>query len=163
MRSVAELEVMVDHEIVNLVRELTYYDYAIVEDYEDRWNSLDVSYNDRLRSTLGRFWGSKEKGCFIEINPECPESKLRDTVRHEVLHLLTGLSDTKEFEMICNKLEIDFTHTVDLEKAEDWKYKLICEDCGSVVAKRKRKCKLTKHTDHYHSGCCGADLILKRI
>jgi predicted SprT family Zn-dependent metalloprotease len=163
MKTISELEVMADKEMVNLVRELAYYEFAIVEDYEERWNSLTVKYNPRLRSTLGRFYGSKKDGCTVEINPECPESEIRDTMRHELLHLLTGRSDTKRFEYICNKLEIGFQHNIELEKAESYKFEIKCSECGEIVGKRMRKSKLIKRPENYRSGCCKAELIVNKL
>lgn len=158
----AELEVVTDRFIEEMVKEVTKHKFRISKNFEKRWDNLEVKYNPRLRSTLGRcWWRDREDKCVIEINPECPEEEFDDTIKHEVLHLITGLSDTKAFKNICDTLGVDFTHTVDLEKAEDYKYYIYCEECGGLLAKRKRKSKLIKKSEHYHSSCCHADLIVE--
>ena len=38
----------------------------------------------------------------------------------------------------------------------DPKFVLTCEDCGSVVGRRYRECKLVREHEQYRSSCCGA-------
>jgi predicted SprT family Zn-dependent metalloprotease len=40
----------------------------------------------------------------------------------------------------------------------DPKYVLTCADCGAVVGRRYRDCKLVRQRDRYRSSCCDADL-----
>lgn len=159
---IAKLEVVTDRFIEKMIKKVVKHNFRVSKKYEERWNNLEVKYNSRLRSTLGRcWWKDSEDKCVIEINQKCPKSEFDDTLKHEVLHLITGLSDTNRFEHICNTLGINFTHTVDLDKAEDYKYYIYCEECGSIVGKRKRKSKLIKQVENYHSSCCYANLIVE--
>jgi predicted SprT family Zn-dependent metalloprotease len=40
----------------------------------------------------------------------------------------------------------------------DPKFVLTCENCGSVVGRRYRECKLVREHEQYRSSCCGADV-----
>ena len=40
----------------------------------------------------------------------------------------------------------------------DPKYVLTCADCGAVVGRRYRECKLVRQHDRYRSSCCGASV-----
>jgi predicted SprT family Zn-dependent metalloprotease len=40
----------------------------------------------------------------------------------------------------------------------DPEYVLSCADCGAVVGRRYRDCKLVREHDRYRSSCCDADV-----
>jgi predicted SprT family Zn-dependent metalloprotease len=83
-------------------------------------------------------------------------------LRHELVHLeqyqrfgTTGHG--RAFEARAADLDA----AVDCPVFADAKYVLRCRDCGAVVARRYRECKLVRKADAYRSSCCEAALSVE--
>jgi hypothetical protein len=148
-------------EVEDMLLEYSGGDYGPVfkDDFRDYLYKVKFKLNRRLRSVAGKYRRNRRtKNCTIELHPEC--ESVMDTLRHEALHLLTGLRDTKDFERLCNEFNIDFRHNETYSTMEDYKYILKCTECGRTVLKRKRMSKYIRHYDWYKSGCCNANMKL---
>lgn len=179
MRSVLEfssfaLEDMKD-EVVSEVLEMLrdrWGERYIRDEYElsDRLCEVYVVVNHRLRASGGRYvekWGAEDNELAdvrIELHPELKgEENIKDVLRHEVLHMITGFRDIDIFKMLCEELNIIISHDFNFSTIEDYKYKIYCEEEDIVIAKRKRKSKLIKNIERYHCTRCGSGLRVEEI
>lgn len=85
------------------------------------------------------------------------------TLRHELVHVeqFQRTGATGHGPGFRDRAETLDT-AVHCERFADPKYRLDCRDCGSVVARRYRDCKLVRRHEEYRSSCCGAPLRLHR-
>lgn len=84
-------------------------------------------------------------------------------LRHELVHLEQyqrfGTTDHgSAFKSRADDLDAD----VHCPVFTDPKYVLRCRDCGALVARRYRDCKLVSEADSYRSSCCGAALSVEQ-
>lgn len=81
------------------------------------------------------------------------------TLRHELVHVEQfqryGTTDHGE-EFRERAAAVDAT--IRCPPFADPKYVLTCEECGTVVGRRYRECKLVRERERYHSSCCGASV-----
>lgn len=134
---------------------------ALLEfDAEDRIYSIKaVEYNSNLRSVGARVKSRHNyASCTIEFNPELPVEELKDTVRHEVAHIVTRAGDRDEsFRIFCSINDISLHLDEEMESAEDFKYSLVCSECGSLRQYRRRGkyIKMVERSPHNSGLQCG--------
>ncbi|MFW6026829.1 MAG: SprT-like domain-containing protein [Candidatus Woesearchaeota archaeon] len=145
-------------------------DKYIKEGWGKRLNTVQTTISNRLKSCAGRaIWNTSTDKYKIKLHPELPlndtleNSELKDTINHEVLHLITLKSDTKTFKRICEKLSISMYHSLTFTTKEEYKYKTYCTNCGKLTGKYKRKAGACKNPENYHSNCCKADIKVEKI
>jgi predicted SprT family Zn-dependent metalloprotease len=85
------------------------------------------------------------------------------TLRHELVHVeqfqAFGTTDHgRRFRRRAGELDT----AVRCRSFGTPKYLLTCGDCGDLVARRYRECKLVREHDRYVSGCCDAPLRCER-
>lgn len=95
---------------------------------------------------------------------------VKDTLVHEVIHTLPGAdnhgADFKQYASIVNKKlgyhikcrgsrEEAAASGLEQARRERFKYKLVCQKCGSQIL-RQRRTKLVQHPEHYRCVCGGA-------
>ena len=79
------------------------------------------------------------------------------TLRHELIHVEQfqryGTTDHgPAFKQRAESVDA----SVRCPPFADPKYVLTCSDCGTVVGRRYRECKLVREHDQHRSSCCGA-------
>ena len=84
------------------------------------------------------------------------------TLRHELVHVeqyqRDGTTDHgRAFRERAGELDTE----VHCQTFTDPKHVLACADCGDVVARRYRDCKLVRQRGRYRSNCCGSELALE--
>lgn len=149
-----ELEEMMKDSISRMITKLhkEYGNDIFHKDINERIEKVYFKLNTRLRSTAGRWcYNTRTKDYRIELHPETRQVK--NTLDHESLHLLTGLSDTKEFERICKKFGVRFVHYEKFDSMIDYKYKATCQGCGATI-RRKRKSRFIKNPELYSCSKC---------
>ena len=119
--------------------------------------------------TYGRCWNKVK----ITINAKLPIKVSPETIVHELIHTIKECNghDSK-FQYYARKASRMYgmdigTYANETEKEAfrkviKPKYVITCSKCGKVIATRHRECKLTKHPEIYHSGCCKAKLNVSR-
>ena len=157
-------------------RELRQLDIPIVS------NISKISANTRAKSRFGcckKIAGvTKVKQYEIEISYELIEScdkNLKSVIAHELIHTCPGCLNHgklwKEYIAKVNKkYEYDISTTskysdylLDMpEKKESYKYRVVCNDCGNEVF-RKRKSKVIKAPGFYRCIKCGGTLRSEKI
>ena len=132
---------------------------------------LEVKINNKLRSTAGQaVWNINKDKYVITLHPELKvnnakkHKSLVGTINHEVIHILTLLSDNNNtFKLICDKLNIEKYHKNNFSTKEEYKYRIYCTECGKTTRKYKRKGKVIKNIQNYYSTCCKADIKVEKI
>ncbi|WP_368408670.1 SprT-like domain-containing protein [Halorussus salilacus] len=81
------------------------------------------------------------------------------TLRHELVHVEQfqrfGTTDHgSRFEERAERVGA----SVRCRPFADPKYVLTCAECGTVLGRRYRECKLVRNPGDYRSSCCGADV-----
>ena len=86
----------------------------------------------------------------------------QSTLRHELVHLeqYQRFGTTGHGQAFKDRAD-DLDAAVHCPVFTDPKYVLRCEDCGALVARRHRECKLVRQADAYQSSCCGAPLSVE--
>lgn len=89
------------------------------------------------------------------------EAEWTATLRHELVHVEQfqrfGTTDHgSRFERRAASVDAP----IRVRRFADPAYVLSCVDCGAVVARRYRDCKLVRRRDEYVSSCCSASLTL---
>lgn len=81
------------------------------------------------------------------------------TLRHELVHIeqFQRYGTTDHGAAFKDRAD-DVDATVRCPPFADPKYVLTCEECGTVVGRRYRECKLVRQHDQYHSSCCNASV-----
>jgi len=142
------------------------------ERYKDRMDKVRLKINNRLRSVAGRYCcryssidGEKTiQDVRIELHPELKgESEIYDTLKHEALHLISGESDNSIFRSLCDRFDISAYHSQSFSTKERIQYKIYCSSCKELIARRKRKSKIVKKPEVYHSRCCKASLAVEEV
>ena len=79
------------------------------------------------------------------------------TLRHEMIHVeqFQRYGTTDHGPAFKERAE-SVDASVRCPPFADPKYVLTCSDCGTVVGRRYRECKLVRQYDQYRSSCCGA-------
>ncbi len=81
------------------------------------------------------------------------------TLRHELVHVEQFQRyGTTDHGPAFRERAAAVDATVRCPPFADPKYVLTCAECGNVVGRRYRDCKLVREHDQYHSSCCGADV-----
>ena len=129
---------------------------------------IEIRVNPRMRTTAGRAWHVFRR---IDLNPhlfwEHPE-ELRDTVLHEVAHLLAGprKGHGAEWKRICLKIGARPTRCPDMATAKalyrpQKRHAVRCSACGQTwqVSTRKRN-KIRRAPAHgFRHRTCGGMII----
>lgn len=157
-KAVDSIHASVDNADVYKIRDLEYRDYLKIKDM------LEITINNNLRSTAGRFIERRDGSEYkLELHHELGEDRIFKIIEHEVFHMMTGEPDTRKFKRWCNALGIITKHSIEFDSEESDKYKLICKKCEDIFAKRKRKSKVIKNPNKYRSGCCSAKIKVETI
>lgn len=83
------------------------------------------------------------------------------TLRHELAHVEQYQRDgTTDHGPAFRERAAALDTEVHCPAFADARYVFTCEDCGDVVARRYRECKLVRERERYRSDCCGAPLEL---
>lgn len=83
-------------------------------------------------------------------------------LRHELVHLEQYQRfGTTGHGPAFRKRAAELDAAVDCPVFADPKYVLRCRDCGTVVARRYRECKLVREADAYRSSCCESALTVR--
>lgn len=97
--------------------------------------------------------------CIMKVSDnafeEFDDEECKSTIRHELIHVEQnqkyGTSNHgRRFE---NKAD-EYNTEKHCQKFTDYKYELICTDCGDVVGGRYKKSKVVKQAESYLSDCC---------
>lgn len=169
---IGRIEVMVDKAFYSIIDKMkrNNLDRYIKEGWKNRLNKVQVSVSKRLRSCSGRaYWNLSKDKYKIKLHKDLPlnngikHKSIEGTIKHEVLHLITLQTDNKIFKRICDVLDIEKYHELNFSTKEKFKYKIICNNCNKVLGKRKRKTKIVKRSENYHSTCCKADIKVVKI
>jgi len=81
------------------------------------------------------------------------------TLRHELVHVEQYQRDgTTDHGAAFRERAAQLDTEVHCPAFAEAKHVLTCGDCGELVARRYRDCKLVRERDRYRSGCCGAAL-----
>ena len=130
-----------------------------------------VTFNNRLKTAGARVGMSRDRKTiyFVEVNPALKMSELEDCIRHEALHIVSGLRDgDPRFERMAHDHDIPLHVQHGLATAEKFKYRIMCADCGEVTGKYKRRGKYIKMiengTDRLHCGhCSSSNLYVEEV
>lgn len=132
-----------------------------LEKYE-RWVKR-VDYNARLGRAGGQADMYKLGGHIqyveIWINPTLDFDQLKDVMRHEAAHVITGLGDSDlDFKIYCHKHSIPLVLRDGVRSAQRWQVK--CSECDKILANYARKGKRVKQVlagdDRLSCGSCGS-------
>jgi len=121
--------------------------------YEEKFALVDdVSFNSRLRSSGARCWvhkgNAKNPRWKVDFNPALKYEELEDTAKHEAIHIITNERDSSEiFKQTCNKYDVPL-NCGKLESVRDYKYQIVCNECGKKFKKYKKKGKYIKHIEN---------------
>ncbi|WP_424000154.1 SprT-like domain-containing protein [Haloarcula salina] len=116
------------------------------------WDALDGSDGRPLRCTVSLTWEAFES--FDRVEWE-------STLRHELIHVEQYQRDgTTDHGPAFRERAAHLDTDVHCPAFSDPKYVLTCGDCGDLVARRYRDCKLVEQRERYRSNCCGASLEL---
>ncbi|ADQ69404.1 SprT-like family protein [Halogeometricum borinquense DSM 11551] len=89
------------------------------------------------------------------------ETEWTATLRHELVHVeqFQRFGTTNHGPRFKRRAE-SVDAPIRVRRFADPAYVLSCGDCGGVVARRYRDCKLVRRHDEYLSSCCSASLTL---
>jgi hypothetical protein len=87
-----------------------------------------------------------------------------ETVRHELVHVeqFQRFGATDHGAWFRRRSEA-VDAPVSCRRFATPAYRLTCRECGAVVARRYRDCKLVREHDRYRSNCCGAALDCEAV
>ena len=152
------------------IHELTEYGIDIPDDYSYVIDKRCVKRMGQCR------YSKKEIGIsefMLNENVLRDDHWLRDTIIHEMLHILAPMSGHKgKWKTLANQVNIksggkynikrcgDFDEMGIKRKPKEIKYVVECPDCGAKWT-RIRKCKLVKHPEWFVCGKCKVNLRLK--
>ena len=151
-------------------------------------NIKDVKVNGRLSRALGRCcarrdWRRMEDEYTIEINPcmladDVEMHIVKNTMIHELLHTCPNCMNhgpewTSRAGRVNRMLGYNVKRLAEVSGLEaagvklsrpDWKYAIVCNECGRVVEKRNRWSKTLENIGNYrHGGGCGGHLHVMEI
>lgn len=140
--------------------------------------NVPVIENSRLRSTFGRVISHGTKSWCRPVKVEFAsfllntgtDDEIKDIIKHEAAHYIVTMQ-TKEnhghdrmFKDMCAKLDCsrDTMRTeigVENEDELNYKYLIICEDCGKTIGRYHRMCKTLRAVEDKNCNCklCGSD------
>ena len=110
-------------------------------------------------------------------HPDASERGLKETIIHEILHTCPDcMCHTGEWKRLANLVNDCYNYNVKRcnssedkgvddfyknhdrqgrpEKPVTWKYEIVCKDCGKVVGRRQKSCKLTMYPQRYRCAYC---------
>jgi hypothetical protein len=104
--------------------------------------------------------------CTLSLTREAVETFDREaweaTLRHELVHVEQYQRDgTTDHGAAFRERAAELDTDVHCPTFADPKYVLTCRECGGLVARRYRDCKLVRERERYRSDCCGAALALE--
>ena len=136
-----------------------------------------ISENKRLKTTWGRCGHSDRKRVFaIEINSVLldennPESALKETVIHELLHTCPGCMNHGEvWQRYAARVNAAYGYHIKTTSSEEEKgisenrmhagktYQLRCE-CRGATIYRSSRCKVVRNPSAYACGKCGGKFV----
>lgn len=112
-----------------------------------------------------RSWDGAVPRCTVSLTWDAfeafSESEWAATLRHELVHVEQfqrfGTSNHgSRFERRAARADAPLR----VRRFAPARYHLSCADCGEVVARRYRECKLVRRYEAYVSSCCSASLTL---
>lgn len=148
----------------------------------------EVTVNYRAKSRWGQCQRRYENGIIYKINinadlchPEASERGLKETIIHEILHTCPDcMCHTGEWKRLadlvndcygynvkrCNSSEdkgmSEFYKQHDRQGRPDkpvtWRYEIRCKNCGKIVGRKQKACKVTKYPQMYQCGFCRGKL-----
>ena len=62
---------------------------------------------------------------------------------------------------MCHRLGTDNDRSIYKEaviKPKQFKYSIVCSECGRIIGGRSRACNITKFPEDYFSHCCDANI-----
>ena len=126
-------------------------DGATVGDPFD-WASVDGSDGRPLPCTVSLTWAAFES---------FDRAEWESTLRHELVHVEQYQRDgTTDHGPAFRGRAARLDTGVHCPAFTEPKHVLTCTDCGDLVARRYRDCKLVDERERYQSDCCGASLEL---
>lgn len=144
---------------------MTWYTEETPEDFDIDWNPVEIVVSARLKKSWGRakYWEDKDR-YEIVISANAIENhgweEVKETIRHEAIHIwqyqtLGFGGHGVRFRKWADK----FGCTVYADcRAQEAKYKLYCDQCGSLVSQSSRRSKTVKNSHLYRSNCCSATI-----
>ena len=150
---------------------------------------VEVTVNYRAKSRWGQCRKSyaNADGIVYKINincdlchPDASERGLKETIIHEILHTCPNcMCHTGEWKRLaelvndcygynvkrCNSseekgMEEFYAQHDELKKKPTWKYEIRCKNCGKVVGRRQKSCKLTMYPYRYKCAHCYGSLYV---
>ena len=142
-----------------------------------------VTVNSRAKGRFGRVLTRRNRSTgkathsitiSSEILQDCVDDKaVKNTIMHELLHCTRdGNNHAVGWKRLANivnrKLGYNITRTNKYSDfglqapapREDYKYEIVCSNCGEVIGKRKRRSNVTSK---YVCGKCKGKLIMREI
>ena len=146
-----------------------------------------ISYNSRLRSTMGRLMQSQMTSYrkakkkidslyyILEVSPQFMQlgsrQAKRDVIAHEIIHTVTGcFNHSPLFKVIAAQLngmrlgyyiqtKFSYSNYDNLERPERKlaKYAVVCQICGKQIT-RMKKSRVITHPEKYRCPYCGGKL-----
>lgn len=87
-----------------------------------------------------------------------------DTLRHELVHVeqFQRFGTTNHGQAFRRRAEA-VDASVSCRSFATPKYRVTCDDCGGLVARRYRECPLVREPETYHSSCCEGELLVHPV
>ena len=133
----------------------------------DFLNNVGCVYNTIGLFNSTRVLGNchRGRGCSIfkislnKLLVECgTDEQIKSTILHELIHTMPNcFNHQKQFKAMCDKYynlanirkSQEFDSVLIRKARVNYKYKIVCENCGEVLAYRDRATKVIKHYDRY--------------
>ena len=129
------------------------------------YNTIGLFNSTRV---LGNCHRSKGSNIFkISLNRLLVErgtdEQIKATILHELIHTMPNcFNHQRQFKNMCNKYyslaniknSKEFDNVLIRKARVNYKYKIVCENCGQVLGYRDRLTKVVKHYDLYRCKAC---------
>lgn len=142
--------------------------------------SVPIERNCRLKTTFGRVKYKIECGKCIPEKIEFSdavisgdEEFLMDTIKHEMAHYIilkrTGENHGHDKIWKDEALELGccpkaYVKNCDIKlDREPYRYEVVCDNCGKVIGRYRRRSKVTKKPLKYRSNCCKANIKINKL
>lgn len=147
---------------------------------------VEITVNYRAKSRWGQC--QMRRDCYgrcyrININADllhvdAPEKGLKETIIHEILHTCPDCwCHTGEWKRLAELVNDCYGYDVkradtaedkgmenfykqhdELVKKPNWKYVIQCKNCGKILGKKQRACKVTMYPYRYNCIYCKGDI-----
>lgn len=126
-------------------------DATVGEPYD--WEAVEGADGRPLPCTLSLTWEAFES---------FERAEWESTLRHELVHVEQYQRDgTTDHGAAFRERAADLETEVHCPAFAEASYVLSCTECGDVVARRYRDCKLVREHERYRSDCCESALSLE--